>query len=206
MSNTAPVLIWMSGTDKLCTYFNKPWLDFTGRPLSAELGNGWTEGVHAEDLQRCLEIYTQAFDRRESFRMEYRLRASDGEFHWILDMECPRFNPDGSFAGYIGSCIDVTERKLAEEALYSISSRLIEAQEQERTRIARELHDDFSQRMALLAIELDRLKQDIPDSNGDALNRMDKLRQHASEIGSDIQALSHELHSANWNIWALQWQ
>lgn len=196
MSNTAPVMIWMSGTDKLCTYFNKPWHDFTGRPLSADLGNGWMEGVHAEDLRRCLEIYTLAFDRRESFRREYRLRASDGEFHWILDIGVPRFNPDGSFAGYIGSCVDITESKLAEEALYSIGSRLIEAQEDERTRIARELHDDFSQRMALLAIELDRLRQDIPGSNGDAVNRMDAVRKHASEIGSDIQALSHQLHSA----------
>jgi PAS domain S-box-containing protein len=196
MSNTAPVLIWMSGTDKLCTYFNKPWQDFTGRPLSADLGNGWKEGVHAEDLRRCLEIYTQAFDRRESFRREYRLRASDGEFHWILDIGVPRFNPDGSFAGYIGSCVDITESKLAEEALYGIGSRLIEAQEDERARIARELHDDFSQRMALLAIELDRLRQDIPVSNGDAVNRMDMVRKRASEIGSDIQALSHQLHSA----------
>ena len=196
VSNTAPVLIWMSDTDKLCTYLNKPWLDFTGRPLSAELGNGWAEGVHAEDLQRCLETYNQAFNRRESFRIEYRLRASDGEYHWLLDIGVPRFNSDGSFAGYIGTCIDVSERKLAEEALYSISSRLIEAQEQERTRIARELHDDFTQRVALLAVELDRLKQDIPHSNGDAINRMDRLRKHTLEIGTDIQALSHELHSA----------
>jgi PAS domain S-box-containing protein len=196
MSDTAPVMIWMDDTDKLCTYFNKPWLDFTGRPLSAELGNGWADGVHAEDLGRCLETYTQAFDRREPFRTEFRLRASDGEYHWVLDIGVPRFNPDGSFAGYIGSCIDVTERKLAEEALYSISGRLIEAQEQERTRIARELHDDFSQRMALLAIELDLLKKEIPGLNGDALKRVDCLREHTQEIGSDIQALSHELHSA----------
>ncbi|MGD0647911.1 MAG: PAS domain-containing protein [Acidobacteriaceae bacterium] len=196
MSHAAPVLIWMAGTDKLCTYFNKPWLDFTGRPLSAELGNGWTDGVHADDLQRCMETYSQAFDQREPFRMEYRLRASDGEYHWLLDIGVPRFNSDDSFAGYIGSCIDVTERKLAEEALNSISGRLIEAQEQERTRIARELHDDFSQRIALLAIELDLLKKDIPGLSGDARNRMDSLQKHTQEIGSDIQALSHELHSA----------
>jgi PAS domain S-box-containing protein len=196
MSDTAPVMIWMDDTDKRCTYFNKPWLDFTGRPLSAELGHGWADGVHAEDRGRCLETYTQAFDRREPLRTEFRLRASDGEYHWLLDIGVPRFNSDGSFAGYIGSCIDVTERKLAEEALNSISRKLIEAQEQERTRIARELHDDFSQRMALLAIELDLLKKDIPGLTGDAFNRMESLRKHTLEMGSDLQALSHELHSA----------
>jgi len=196
MSDTAPVMIWMDDTDKRCTYFNKPWLDFTGRPLSAELGHGWADGVHAEDLAQCQETFAKAFDRREPFSTEFRLRASDGEYHWLLDIGVPRFNSDGSFAGYIGSCIDVTERKLAEEALNSISRKLIEAQEQERTRIARELHDDFSQRMALLAIELDLLKKDIPGLNGDAFNRMESLRKHTLEMGSDLQALSHELHSA----------
>jgi PAS domain S-box-containing protein len=196
MSNTAPVLIWTAGTDKLCTYFNKPWLDFTGRPLSAELGNGWADGVHPEDLRQCMETYTRAFDQREPFRMEFRLRASDGEYRWLLDIGVPRFNSDDSFVGYIGSCIDVTERKLADEALYGVSSRLIEAQEQERTRIARELHDDFSQRMALLAIELDLHKKDIPGLYGDALKRIDSLRKHTQEIGSDIQALSHKLHAS----------
>jgi PAS domain S-box-containing protein len=196
MSHAAPVLIWMAGTDKLCTYFNKPWLDFTGRPLEAELGNGWAEGVHADDLEVCLATYTDSFDRREPFRMEYRLRAKDGEYRWLLDIGVPRLHADGSFAGYIGSCIDVTERKHAEEALNSISRRLIEAQEQERTRIARELHDDFSQRMALVSIELDMLKKDIPGLGGDALNRIDSLRKHTLEMGSDLQALSHELHSS----------
>jgi PAS domain S-box-containing protein len=115
VADSAPTLIWMSGTDRLCTYFNKAWLDFTGRSIEQELGNGWTEGVHPQDLQRCLDTYTQSFDRREKFSMEYRLRHHDGEYRWILDIGVPRFNQDGSFAGYIGSVVDITERNLAEQ-------------------------------------------------------------------------------------------
>ena len=107
LMDSAPVMIWVSGTDKLCAWFNKPWLEYTGRTLAQECGNGWTEGVHADDLGRCVDLYVSHFDRHVPFRMEYRLRRADGQYRWILDTGVPRFDPDGAFLGYIGSCIDI---------------------------------------------------------------------------------------------------
>ena len=128
--------------------------------------------------------------------MEYRLRRHDGEYRWLSANGVPRFNPDQSFAGYIGSCIDVTERKLAEESLAGVGRKLIEAHEEERTWIARELHDDVSQRMALLAIELDRWNQQLPTSAVEFHDHIHHASQRLSDVAHDIQALSHRLHSS----------
>jgi len=194
VANTAPVMIWTAGTDRKCSYVNKTWLDFTGRPLEAELGDGWVEGVHPDDSNRCLQTYTEAFDRRESFELQYRARRKDGEYRWVLDDGVPRFNPDGAFAGYIGSCIDITERKLAEESLATIGRKLIEAHEAERTRIGRELHDDINQRLALLAISLDRWSHDA--STNEVTELVRHTRARITEIAQDVQGLSHRLHSS----------
>jgi PAS domain S-box-containing protein len=327
VANTAPVLIWMAGPDKLCTYFNQPWLDFTGRRLEDELGNGWVEGVHPEDLEECLATYEQAFDRRQPFRMEYRLRGHDGVFRWLLDIGVPRVNADGSFAGYIGSCVDLSERKHAEEslrqseelkasildslsnhvvvvnamgvvvdvndpgfdfgaaapllqvrenanyfdlcrsgrrgntperaaalegiqavfdgkrdyfemeyivhsapaqpcllmsvtplkgpdhgvvishqditerkrhelAIQDLSGRLINAQEQERSRIARELHDDINQQVAMLAIELQQLQTFLPAGFPEGREKVQALWEKTHILSTEIQHLSHQLHSA----------
>src|SRR5438445_328272 len=124
VADAAPVLIWMSGMDKLCTFFNKPWLKFTGRGLEQELGNGWAEGVHPDDLQKCLEIYTEAFDARQPFVMQYRLRRYDAEYRWISDQGVARYDAQGNFAGYIGSCVDVTELVNKDKALRESEERM----------------------------------------------------------------------------------
>lgn len=111
IADTAPVLVWMSDTDKLCTYFNKGWLEFTGRTLEQEYGNGWAEGVHPDDFDRCLDIYVTSFDKRIPFSMEYRLKRNDGQYRWILDNGVPRYALEGDFLGYIGSCVDINEQK-----------------------------------------------------------------------------------------------
>ena len=117
MAEAAPVLIWTAGTDKLCNYFNKIWLDFTGRSLEQEMGNGWVDGVHPADFQHCLDTYLRAFDARQAFVMEYRLRRFDGEYRWLRDSGVPRHDAHGTFVGYIGSCIDVTEHHETVETL-----------------------------------------------------------------------------------------
>ena len=124
VADAAPVLIWMAGVDKLCTFLNKPWLEFTGRSMDQELGNGWAEGVHHDDLQKCLAVYTQAFDARQPFVMQYRLRRNDGEYRWISDQGVPRHDPEGRFAGYIGSCVDVTELVNKDQALRDSEERM----------------------------------------------------------------------------------
>jgi PAS domain S-box-containing protein len=117
MADNSPVLLWMAGTDGLCNFFNQTWLDFSGRPLEDELNVGWAEAIHFEDFQYCVDTYLRAFKKREVFEMEYRLRRHDGEYRWILDRGTPRFDDEGKFAGYIGSCIDITDRKIVEQDL-----------------------------------------------------------------------------------------
>jgi PAS domain S-box-containing protein len=124
MADCAPVLLWMAGADGRCEFFNQTWLKFRGRSMAQEYGFGWAEGIHPQEFQICMDTYMDAFRERRAFEMVYRLRRHDGVYRWILDHGAPRYSPEGGFAGYIGSCTDITDRKDAEDALHVTSGRL----------------------------------------------------------------------------------
>ncbi len=164
--------------------------------MEVESGDGWVSGVHPEDVQRCLEIYSASFDARVDFEMEYRLRRFDGKYRWIVDHGVPRFESDGTFCGYIGTCVDITERKSLAESLQALTGRLMSAHDEERARIARDLHDDFSQRLALQCIDLEQLGKKLPELEADERNRLLKILKGTKAMSADIRSLSHELHSS----------
>jgi PAS domain S-box-containing protein len=204
IANTAPVMIWITGADGQCTFVNQRWLDFTGRPLAAELGRGWAEGILPADRQRLAEVSTNAFNRHEAFEIEYRLRAREGTYRWIFVQAAPRVDTDGCFAGYIGSAIDVTERKAAEEALSTLSRRVIDAQEQERARVARELHDDISQQVVVLALQLESVKKEFEGSVPGVADAIGESSETAVTIARNVQSLSHRLHASTLNVLGLE--
>ena len=127
VADSAPVLIWMAGTDKRCNFFNKAWLNFTGRTMEEESGNGWTTGMHPDDFQKCHDIYATAFVKREEFHREYRLMRYDGEYRWVSDNGVPRFTTDGTFEGYIGACMDIHERIIYQNTIRESEERLKES-------------------------------------------------------------------------------
>ena len=165
MADCAPVLLWMADTYGLCTFFNQVWLQFTGRTMEQEYGNGWAEGVHFEDFQRCMHTYMTAFVQRKPFAMEYRLRRADSQYRWVYDQGAPRFAADGTFAGYIGSCIDITDRREAHQALERLNKELdarvrertaeLAARVKEREILLREMHHRVKNNLQLVTSLLD---------------------------------------------------
>jgi len=192
IADGAPVMLWTSGPDGACTYVNRSWLEFTGRRLDQEMGFGWSRGVHPDDLARCLGAHAQAMERREPFRIEYRLRSARGTYRCVLHAGTPWHEENGEFAGHIGSVIDITERRQSERAQRELSGRMIAAQEDERRHLARELHDDLSQRVTLLALQLQECGKGRNDLA--ATPRWKALTQSVQEIAMDLHRISHHLH------------
>jgi PAS domain S-box-containing protein len=194
MADTTPALIWMCDTEGAITYLNDRRVDFTGPSSATEIGDPWSASIHPDDVQNVQTARKLALEQQKEFSREYRLRRHDGVYRWMLDIAAPRVNGDGSFAGFVGSAADITDQKLAQEALEKIGGKLIEAQEEERSRIARELHDDICQRLALLSMELEQANRGSNGSTGSA--KIEEIRRHCAEIAVDVQALSHKLHSS----------
>jgi PAS domain S-box-containing protein len=201
--DAAPVMIWVSGEDKGCSWFNRPWLTFTGRRMAQEVGSGWTEGVHHDDIHPCLRTYISHFDARTNFRMQYRLRRHDGVYRWIDDTGIPRYAPNGDFLGYIGSCIDIHEHR---ETQSELRRRVLEISELNRqadaavlaAAIAHEIRQPFAGIVSSADAGLRWLASTTPnvDKATAALKEIVRIGHHASEIIESIQALTKGGHRA----------
>lgn len=200
--DTAPVMVWISDQAGDCFFFNKQWLDFTGIPVEKQVGSGWADCVHPEDRQGCMDVYLPAVSARNAFKLEYRLRRHDGAYRWVFDIGVPRFEPNGKFLGHLGSCIDVTERKEAEEALRRLPRELINAQEAERQRIGQELHDDVGQRVVALAIGINHLSRQIGESEK-LRESFATLNQQSTDTIRSVASLSRQLRPVTLQVLGL---
>jgi PAS domain S-box-containing protein len=195
--DAAPVMIWVSGKDKGCIWFNQPWLTFTGRSMAQEVGNGWSEGVHRDDLNGCIKLYSSHFDARKDFRLQYRLRQHDGEYRWLDDTGIPRYARDGAFLGYIGSCVDVHEHRKTQTEL---RRRLLEIAELNRqadsamlaASIAHEINQPLTAIVSNSSAALRWLARETPDveSAKATLNNIILAGKRAAEISHGIRAIS----------------
>jgi PAS domain S-box-containing protein len=195
--DAAPVMIWVAGTDKGCVWFNRPWLTFTGRHLTQEVGTGWSEGVHHDDFDRCLKVYSSHFDARRDFRMQYRLRRYDGTYRWIDDTGIPRYASDATFLGYIGSCIDVHDHR---EVQSELRRRLLEIAELNRQAdaalLAASIAHEINQPLAAVVFNgtagLRWLTTQPPNVERarTTLNNIIRAGQRAVEIIDSIRAIS----------------
>ena len=194
MADAAPAFIWMSDRNGKFTYVNRQILEFTGAHAENLDGDGWSGYIHPEDLPAVLDARAASARRGDAFIGEYRARRRDGVYRWVFDVGNPRFDSEGGFVGLIGSAVDVTDQKLAREALEKLGGQLIAVQEKERSLIARELHDDICQRLAMVSHRIERLSKGAGTGQTAMLDQLQQVWQQVSALTGDVQALSHKLH------------
>ncbi|MBF0316765.1 MAG: sensor domain-containing diguanylate cyclase [Nitrospirae bacterium] len=191
MADSAPVFIWMSDADTGRNYFNKVWLDYTGKSLSEEANDGWLKGVHPDDYQRCRDVCNTSYQQREQFRLEYRLRRKDGIYRWILDTGNPRFTNENKFIGFIGSCVGITEKKDAEEKLKYIAhfdvltglpNRMLFFDRLEQAIVQAKR---YSYLVALLYVDLNRFKH-VNDTYGHQIGDL-VLKESATRLANCVR-------------------
>jgi PAS domain S-box-containing protein len=207
MADTAPVLIWIANVDKLCYFFNAGWLRYTGRTLEQEYGNGWADGVHPDDLERCLYIYTSSFDARKEFKMEYRLRRHDGQYLWLLDHGVPRYLSDGTFAGYIGSCMVIDELLNSERVQKDyIRAEALETQQALNEELASSNEELAASNEELAAINeqlhqtqesLAHLNRHLEDTVTLRTKALSESEAAAKVLNEELASLNEELAAAN---------
>jgi len=202
VANDTPAYLWMAGPEMENSFLNAPLAKFLGTTQS-QLRDAWSEGIHPDDAGQARATFRENMSKQTGYTQEYRMRRYDGEYRWMVSKAVPRFSAQGVFLGFAGSMLDVTGRRLAErqlreanESLHVLSSRLIDAQEDERKRLARELHDDLSQQIAALSIATGNLKRQIPKERAETRAQADGIHGKLVQLAEAVRRMSHELHPA----------
>jgi PAS domain S-box-containing protein len=194
LGDATPAFTWMADQTGKVIYLNRKTVDFTGAKPEELNGNGWFDYIHSDDRRMAFDVAAEGLEQHKKFVREYRVKRHDGKYRWMLDVGNPRFNAEGAFVGFIYTAIDVTEQQQAREALESVSGQLIEAQERERSHIARELHDDVCQRLAMLSLRIEKVTKGWTSGKMLVGDQLAQIWQQCSDLTGDVQALSHELH------------
>jgi PAS domain S-box-containing protein len=194
LAECVPVVVWMTDANNSCTYISGYWRELTGRDPQQDLGYKWIEALHPDDQDRAIRDLVEASRTGQPCRGEYRVKRADRQYGWLADRGVPFFSADGSYAGHIGTRIDITEHKKRETTGYRVQDNLMLGQEAERKRVARELHDGVGQRIALLTMSLKEIEGLVPAASPALEEKLRAVKDEVGRIASDLHRLSHNLH------------